>query len=557
MARRTPPPLRYEPVPEYVSQHTALDLSSSPSVGDLRPISPTDSLGEMEQQVFGHRITPSFHPNSLSFDPTSLDIHPSHPLYRSGDPNDTAFPPSPPRLPSQVDDDDLPPRQHGMQSVFFASPVPKPVVSRTRHKATAAPPAPAAAASDEEVEERIEFDVLVHVLPPPAKAPARGKKAAKVEPAKFGPFVANTEMVYDDLVQNLADAVESEVAMLIASSMEWRWTKPANSLFVPLRNEAGAISLTMKQVRKSAAKSSNSSFIIIQMQAPFKKPPPQNASDAGTSESVYNAAFGGADNYGSEDDPPSKKATFDEGLEIEIEKLADMYPPGRCAIHPTIACFHNRLNDLHFEMNRNRKIVWAAAIQRKTASLLIAPLGSNLFKAEAAIKKKKSATAPAADPPVLPSSPVPAPVTPMSAAHFPFFPGAYPNPYPYPPATPAYPPFPPMGYPYPSPTMYPSQMYETPRRHRRERERSWDGSSPPRQRRRTTSAREPDPPSSPAISGGSLDDFLDQHPALHADTKTFLEGLGFQIGDNLAEIPPKTWTDAGIPLFKWNKMALK
>ncbi|KAJ7798721.1 hypothetical protein B0H13DRAFT_2391466 [Mycena leptocephala] len=206
----------------------------------------------------------------------------------------------------------------------------------------------------------------------------------------------------------------------------------------------------------------------------------------------------GADEDDSGDDGAKPKVSFDDGLEEEMERIADKYPPGVCALHPTISCFYNRLNDLHFALDRNKRIVWAAAI------------------AAVAVPQ----------PPLTPAGP-PAPPQPQ------FWPNANGFPYPHPqyghPAIPAW-----QG---------------TPRRSRRDR--SWERSSPPQQSssKRVRREQPTDPQSSPAVSGGSIDEFIGRYPILPAGTMACLVENGFELGDDPSTLSAEQWEAADIPFF--------
>ncbi|KAJ7133259.1 hypothetical protein C8R44DRAFT_870669 [Mycena epipterygia] len=349
-------------------------------------------------------------------------------------------------------------------------------------------------------------------------------------------------MNLDDLLQEMAKELGTDPVFLVTTSMEWRWIKPANSVFRPLQSEAGVTSL-MNKIRDPPKNTALE--IIVKMSEPVRRPPtntpwasvPGSNSGATAFDGAYDAAFGPDDN------------NSDDGEE-EIEKLQEMYKPGVCSLHPDVACFHNRLTNLHYELDRSKSIVWAAAIKKGTASLITAPIGSNLFNAKSVIKKKGSLPDVAA-PPVIPSTPTPH----ASQPQFPFWPSSYPFQLP----AHGYPPIHPMAYPPPFPNYQSPGIYGPPSQTspwndsppRRRRRRSYDGSSPPqpstsKQRR---SDRAPDPLSSPAISGGSIENFLDQNPALPAGTQSFLEELGFQIGDDLSLITADQWKAAYIPLF--------
>ncbi|KAJ7660573.1 hypothetical protein B0H17DRAFT_1144941 [Mycena rosella] len=130
----------------------------------------------------------------------------------------------------------------------------------------------------------------------------------------------------------------------------------------------------------------------------------------------------------------------------------------------------------------------------------------------------------------------------------------WPNGFPY---TPYPPPLPLMGYPspyqsYPHPQHghpAPPAWQETPRRS--QRDRSWDESSPPRQSSSKQVCREQptDPQSLPAVSGGSIDEFISCYPTLPAGTKVCLVENGLKIGDDLSTLSADQWKAADIPFF--------
>ncbi|KAJ7880816.1 hypothetical protein B0H14DRAFT_3858023 [Mycena olivaceomarginata] len=382
-----------------------------------------------------------------------------------------------------VNDTDSPPHlaRETTLGVFPASAEPKPSATRCRRK-----PAVTAALLDvdSEHEDLKEFEIVLHVFPQIKKPAGRiGKsRAAKPEPVKFGPISANVGVNYDGLMEKFTKAMGTAVPFLIASSVEWRWMKPANSQSM------------LKHVN-SPPKGASGDSIIVKMDAPVKQPATQHMSwsapDAGPS-----SALPSVDDYESGDDGPKKKVPFDEGLEEEMEKLAERYPPGVCSEHPTISCFHDRLTDLHFELDRNRKIVWAAAIKRKAASLIRAPMSSNLFTAKKAIKKTGGPVAAGGFAPTAAVTSVLPSILPAPASH-------------------------------PTPSQFPFGKME----------------------QASSKRRHVDPPSSPALLGGSVDEFIAAYPNLPPGLKPLLQKLGFEIGDDIAVITEAQWTSADIAQF--------
>ncbi|KAJ7135342.1 hypothetical protein C8R46DRAFT_1235055 [Mycena filopes] len=411
----------------------------------------------------------------------------------------------------------------------------------TRAKRKAKEPSPESESGGEDPKA---FEILIHIPAAEKKSGSRKqvKSKAKVEPLKFGPVAANVNISYEELMAVLAEALDTEAMFLATSSAEWRWMKPANSQFVPLCNEAGLRSLTRQIL--APPKGASGAYIIVKMNPPVKRPVPNQP--AWSDELGASTAFPELYPDTAEDDESDgdarklKKVPFDEGLEDEMDRITERYPPGICSVHPTISCFHHRLNNLHFELDRSRKIVWAAAMKKGTTSLIAAPMGSKLFQAAQALKNPSA--------PLIGTQPAAVPATPV--AHQPPVQYLYwLSPYGAPFQPPAYPSFPPMPYPnalpgYQSPRMYGTPLHD----HRRRRQRSWDGgSSPPAQS--TSKRRQIDPLSSPALSGGSIVDFLSLNPQFPPGLNALLQQLGFELGDDITIISEAQWTSADIPQF--------
>ncbi|KAF8172538.1 hypothetical protein K438DRAFT_2023721 [Mycena galopus ATCC 62051] len=231
----------------------------------------------------------------------------------------------------------------------------------------------------------------------------------------------------------------------------------------------------------------------------------------------------------SDEESKGKKFSLDENIEEQIEQISQAYPPGTCTEHPNIECFHSRVNGLHFELTRPRKIVWASAICKGTCKITGPPLASNFFKSGSAIKTKAApAPAPAvsseAQPQTASAPPSAPPLGPSGTPAFPLPMTPYHSPYPYP-----APYLPPMAYPgmLPSPGFgpYHAQM--------------------PSRFGRVVS------------SPGTLDDFLDKYPSLPDVTGAFLRRLDFKISDDLSVVPEAEWRAEGLTVITWNRIVSK
>lgn len=133
--------------------------------------------------------------------------------------------------------------------------------------------------------------------------------------------------------------------------------------------------------------------------------------------------------------------------------------------------------------------------------------------------------------PALPATP-PNPQTPTAPGFSTPYPPpfAYPHPYPYPsPVAPFH------GYPAPgffNPSAYPAP---------------WGGGLA------SGDHSAQDPRSSPPPSGGSLEDFCSQYN-LGEETRTRLEELGFEVGDDLTSVKEAHWERVGFAPLAWGRV---
>ncbi|KZP29700.1 hypothetical protein FIBSPDRAFT_987102 [Athelia psychrophila] len=101
------------------------------------------------------------------------------------------------------------------------------------------------------------FDVLIWVSGAGCKA-----KQQKQDPLAFGPMTLDTSLSWADFLPCLAAEVQTAADTLMLSSLEWRYQKPANSLWIPLRAEASYVAM-VKQMATA-----RSPGIIIHMDPP-------------------------------------------------------------------------------------------------------------------------------------------------------------------------------------------------------------------------------------------------------------------------------------------------
>ncbi|KAJ7105264.1 hypothetical protein C8R44DRAFT_745976 [Mycena epipterygia] len=384
-----------------------------------------------------------------------------------------------------------------------------------------------------------QFELLIHVILPDkvTRTANRKTKTTKQDPLKFGPKDADTNLPWDGFLGKLAEMVQTGVKNLVVASFEWHFLKPTTSPKLPINSPNGFQSMMKQILGKNGKKDGD--YIIVRMMPPTKEQSvavPWAATvdkilgiPASPDEDVLSDV---EDNLG----PMQKRARLDDELEGLVEELLAKYPPGVCNLHPDKACFHHRVLDLHFDLERARLLVWSAAIRSGKADKDRPPMGSNLFKAQHAMRKtngKKAEVIPLATPAAEPTNSVPAPFPPVQGNPYmqQFPPFGYPSPY----APPYMSPFP-MPAPYGGPPNWPTQNHEAAPRAGSSRD-AWDD---PRS-------------SSPPIPDCGVHDFCKDYK-LGPDAEQGLQKLEFQIGDIIDTLPEAAWKEAGFSHLGWKRV---
>ncbi|KAF8959735.1 hypothetical protein BDZ97DRAFT_1761251 [Flammula alnicola] len=123
--------------------------------------------------------------------------------------------------------------------------------------------------SDDELEPA-KFELVVWAIKPVKTTTAGRKKTAKVakvEPSSFGPGESNTDLDWASFLEIVADLLETKPVMLVLHSLEWKWLKPANSPWLPLRTQSAYHSL-VRQLR-APPKNVSGAYIIVKMDWPL------------------------------------------------------------------------------------------------------------------------------------------------------------------------------------------------------------------------------------------------------------------------------------------------
>ncbi|KAJ7831198.1 hypothetical protein B0H14DRAFT_3464204 [Mycena olivaceomarginata] len=486
------------------SSDTSFDFDAFPWDQYANPASPATSMNELDVTTFGHRITAD---TSIPTTSPSVTAAPWNDVSRDHEAPRTR-PESPPIDPPAVSD-----------------PAPRRRVGRPRTR----PEPPPIAIS-------LTFELLIHVLLPDkvTRTSNRKPKVVKQDPIKFGPTDVPTQIAWEPFLVMLAELVQTVVPNLAVVSFEWHFLKPNNSAWLPL-NSSKALSSMLKQIATKLAgkKDSSSGYVVVRMQPPAKFKPQH----PGPRPLMLPVSMKMSTLMVTISARCKKKARIDDELESLVDELREKYPPGLCKVHPDILCFHHRVLDLHFELERPRLLVWSAQIRAGKADKDHAPMGSNLFKAEHAIKKSKK---PKAAPPIPAEPPNPAAAPPPPA---PQVQGV--NPYAALPA--GYP-----GYPYMSPYMMPPMpnsyggIPNWPFNH--------DAPAPAPRAGSSRKVLDDDVrSSSPPIPDCGVHDFCTEYK-LGLEAERGLEKLEFQIGDDLDSLPEAEWQKAGFTHLGWKRV---
>ncbi|KAJ3741662.1 hypothetical protein EV360DRAFT_90329 [Lentinula raphanica] len=401
---------------------------------------------------------------------------------------------------------------------------PRKAKSDTAPPITSAPSTTAAENIDKETDDSIfTFELLVHLMLPDKVIPGKTKRAKskteKQDPEPRRPIFVQSDKTWDEFLVLVSSLVPTLVSGLFVSSFMWHFLSPANSPWLPVTTPEGFQSM-LGQLKKKLLK--GEAYVVIRMRKPVEViSEPRMISSTNIMKSVID------ENESSDDDRPvSKMGKIDERVEEKAEELLELYGPGKCDLHPTLPCFHFRPTDLHFELSRARRLVWAQAILCGTVDKTQIPLTSKLFKKDQALKASGSRndTVPATGIPPTSGPAVQAPF-PMTPVHPVGYPGAtmypqYPmlmlhSPYP----MPAYP-FGPMVPPGPWSFANVSSLASPTSPHQR--------SSPPL------------PP-----DGYTLADFCADYE-LDEDIEAGLIKLGFKPGARLTDITSDDFLQAGI-----------
>ena len=114
----------------------------------------------------------------------------------------------------------------------------------------------------------ITYETLISVVLPSKKSSTHKKKVLKTDPITYGPADFMSDRIWTQFLVQLASIVDSLPTLLTLLSLEWRWQKPANSLWVPLQDESGYSSFIWKLRDARGTPSA-----IFQMDAPVTPPP--------------------------------------------------------------------------------------------------------------------------------------------------------------------------------------------------------------------------------------------------------------------------------------------
>jgi hypothetical protein len=144
--------------------------------------------------------------------------------------------------------------------------------------------------------------MLIQVLMPAKRARGSSKKNKTDEIRSFGPVPLTANVTWAAFLAAIAGALTCQEGQLVVASFEWRWSKPANSQWIPLKNDNGLTSMLNKVL---AAKAS-SNYVLLRTQTPS----PPAAVDPWTAGAVNVPQVARVDEDELSDDPGKKKVRF-------------------------------------------------------------------------------------------------------------------------------------------------------------------------------------------------------------------------------------------------------
>ncbi len=226
-------------------------------------------------------------------------------------------------------------------------------------------------------------------------------------------------------------------------------------------------------------------------------------------------------------------------------KLGIKYPLGNCLAHPDISCFYHHISNLHFKLDHPRHLVWAQAINSRSATYDIVPMLSPMIKTALALKHllksaQGSNTATAAminmlptmtnvPPAMQPSMSTQGQVAAMPFVNFPQYPQAM-----FPPTFAQMPPFINFG----AGTLYPGNPFFPPG---------------PGMAFAPTAMTCHSPPSSPPTASCSVAEFCEMYD-LGERAEAGLKRLGFRFGDDLSSVKQEEYEGARFKTLEWKRV---
>ncbi|KAJ3728955.1 hypothetical protein C8R42DRAFT_638608 [Lentinula raphanica] len=212
------------------------------------------------------------------------------------------------------------------------------------------------------------FELLVHLMLPDKVIPGKTKRAKskteKQDPEPRGPVYVQSDKTWDEFLILVSSLVPTPVSGLFLSSFMWHFLSPANSPWLPVSTPEGFQSM-LGQLKKKLLK--GEAYVVIRMKKPVEViAEPRTRSSTSVPEPALD------DNESSDDDHPVSK--------MKAKELLELYGPGKCDLHPELPCFHFRPTNLHFELTRTRRLVWAQAILCGTVDKTQIPLTSKFIR---------------------------------------------------------------------------------------------------------------------------------------------------------------------------------
>ena len=215
------------------------------------------------------------------------------------------------------------------------------------------------------------FELLLTLVYPSKRVRTSSKKTKNMKPESDnkGPYNVPINIEWDAFLRVVAEKLMVVPSTLVVTSFEWHWLKPASSPWLPIQDENGFASMLQKVKTNPIPISS----FVCRRRSKERRQQPQYLILRTSLTPIWKILTEFQRRYVFQVIAVGLLLNFHRQnwmthFEEVVAKLAEKYPPGLCDQHSDLPCFHHRVSDLHFSLDRPRLLVWAQAIKSERAT---------------------------------------------------------------------------------------------------------------------------------------------------------------------------------------------